>query len=165
MTGNEPEASDYTPQELLTAIVMEHKKLEAANQSNMDRMYGALTSPFKPGDKPCEVLRVDTVRCFEEMIGKTRVGGTLIQSGGSDKTVSSMNRQIGYSGGSASREDGIFPIRRDFPPVHHCYDSVLRYETCVLEKTLSQHNSMLASFEVRRLRGLALSSEKDSGMA
>ncbi|CBH10961.1 hypothetical protein, conserved [Trypanosoma brucei gambiense DAL972] len=125
---------DYTPEEHLTAAVMEYKKLEAANQNSVEHMYNVLSSPFKIGSKPCEAIRGDALRCLSEIIGNFTAKST---SGTDGSTVMASSASI---------------VSQELPPIHRCYESVLHYESCVLERTLSRHNSMVATFEARRLR-------------
>ncbi|CCD12648.1 unnamed protein product [Trypanosoma congolense IL3000] len=123
---------DYTPEEHLTSIVMEYRKLEAVNQNSVERMYSSFSSPFKIGNKPCEAARADALGCLSEVIGGFR-----------SKNV--VGREDVHADSSESLR-----AERDFPPVHRCHESVLAYETCILEKSLPKHNSLVASFEARR---------------
>ncbi|KAH9597403.1 hypothetical protein LSM04_003869 [Trypanosoma melophagium] len=137
------ESDDYTPQELLTAATLEYKKLEATNQSSMERMYGALSSPFKIAERPCEAQRTAVLHCFEKIRGTT--GNSVQGNENGPGNVAEMT--VG------SNINSNVPITTsEFPPVHNCYDSVLLYESCVLEKSLAQHHSLVASFEARHVK-------------
>ncbi|KEG07576.1 hypothetical protein DQ04_09381020 [Trypanosoma grayi] len=160
---------DYTPQELLTAAAVEYKKLEAANQTAIERMYGALSSPFKVSNKPCEVPRSAVLRCFEKMMGtvSNSSGGGGDGRTATSEDVANLTATAAVNGSnsgtdSSSSNDGSAPISSmsEFPPVHHCYEVVREYETCVLGKSLAQHNSLLAAFESRRLHEAEVSGEE-----
>ncbi|ORC84655.1 uncharacterized protein TM35_000421130 [Trypanosoma theileri] len=137
------ENDDYTPSERLTAATLEYKKLEATNQSSMERMYGALSSTFKISDRPCEVQRAAVIQCFEKILGTT---GNSVE--GKDKGPGGNLTEMTVDSSSNSN-NAPMTTTSEFPPVHKCYDSVLLYESCVLEKSLAQHHSLVASFEAR----------------
>ncbi|ESL09400.1 hypothetical protein TRSC58_02877 [Trypanosoma rangeli SC58] len=158
---NDVKEDNYTPQERLTAAALEYKKLEAQNQSSIERMYGALSSPFKVAGKPCEVPRAAVLRCFEEILGKPGDG----DDEGSVNPAEATAHSSGNSNGKNNGADGVasFPPTSRFPPVHRCYDVVLQYESCVLDKALAQHHSLLVDFEARQQGEMQLAKEAEAG--
>ncbi|EAN84748.1 hypothetical protein C3747_62g197 [Trypanosoma cruzi] len=155
------EKDEYTPQERLTAAALEYKKLEGHNQSSIERMYGALSSPFRVSNKPCEVPRAAVLRCFEEILGKTNSG----ENGSTDNLTETT--VVGRSISGGNNADGRVLLSSDsrFPSVHRCYDAVLQYESCVVEKTLAQHHSLLAEFEARQLQEVESTNEVPKAVA
>ncbi|RNF15191.1 uncharacterized protein Tco025E_05640 [Trypanosoma conorhini] len=153
------EEDDYTPQERLTAAALEYKKLEAHNQSSIEHMYSALSSPFKVANKPCEVPRAAVLRCFEGILGNAG-------NGTDEDTVRPAEVTAQSSGdGKHNAAEGAasVPPTPRFPSVHRCYDVVLQYESCVLEKTLARHHSLLVDFEARQGQEMKLAEEAAAG--
>ncbi|RNF05175.1 hypothetical protein TraAM80_04747 [Trypanosoma rangeli] len=161
---NDVKEDNYTPEERLTAAALEYKKLEAQNQSSIERMYGALSSPFKVSSKPCEVSRAAVLRCFEEILGKKGDGNDEGSVNPTEATAYSSSNGNGNGNAKDNGAGGVasFPPTSRFPPVHRCYDVVLQYESCVLDKALAQHHSLLVDFEARQQGEMQLAKEAEA---
>lgn len=121
----------YTAEQHLVAAIKELRRQETANQTYLERMLIAMSSPFKITTKPCDAERTATLKCYERLLQPSEGRS----SGSAPLAV------------SAGEQQDMWKL-----PLYQCYEPALVYQRCVEHDTLSQHLALVALFEERSKR-------------
>lgn len=142
------DSSTPTAEQHLIAAVTQFKKLETENQSEMEKLFSALSSPFKISNKACEAQRAQVLQCFQAMISSVRTTSSDNDSNArSDAHVSSS--ECGSSSSVAPDKSAIPALTHAEAlrlPIHKCYEAAVNYQRCVDKSVLAEHAALSSRF-------------------